>query len=105
MLVENTQSNHRKIGKIILGPGINEVDKRIWDEAMRNGYERSVRNLVDKGILDIKGDERLTIALVKNTYDVHLMRTWLEDAKGPLKGAIKKQIASIIGDEAERKEA
>jgi len=105
MLVENTQSNHRQIGSIYLGPGINEVDKKTWDEMMRNGYKRSVGKLIEAGILDVKDDERLTIALVKNTYDVHLMRTWLEDAKGPLKGAIKKQIATIIGDEEERKEA
>ena len=98
MLVENTQSNHRKIGTIILGPGINQVDKKEWDEMMRNGYKRSVDKLIDAGIIDVKTDERLTIALVKNTYDVYVLRDWLEEAKGPLKGAIKKQIATIIGD-------
>jgi len=102
MLVENTQSNHRQIGSIYLGPGVSQVDKKTWDEQMVKGYKRSVDRLVDAGILSIKEDGKVTIAVAANTYDIPTLRAWLVDAKGPLKGAIKKQISSIIGDEAEK---
>lgn len=105
MLIENTQSNHRQVGTIYLGPGINQVDSKKWNEVLKAGYKSSVNKLIEAGILVMRDDNKITIAVVGNTYDVPTLRSWLKEAKGPLKGAIKKQISTIIGDEEERKEA
>ena len=101
MLIENTMPNNRQIGTLYLMPGINQVDKDAWEGQMKRGYRRPVKGLVEEGILNIIDDSRVSVSLVKKTYDVKVLEEWLVDAKGPLKGAIKKQIATMTDDEKE----
>ena len=35
---------------------------------------------------------KLTVKQIEKTYDIDLLESWLEEAKGPIKGAIKKQL-------------
>ena len=59
---------------------------------------------LDEGVLNIVDESRINVGLVKKTYDVKVLEEWLQDAKGPLKGAIKKQLA-VMQAEPEDKEA
>ena len=92
MLIENTEPCARQVGEIYLIPGVNQIDKKEWERHLDNGYKRSIDKLLNVGILRIEPDEKVTIALVKKTYKVDILEEWLSEAKGPLKGAIKKQI-------------
>ena len=98
MLIKNTLPNVRQVGKIYLKPGFNDIDNGVWESQLKAGYRRSVQNLCDTGILEIEEESKVNIAIVKDTYDVHLLKSWLETAKGPLKGAIKKQLDLILDD-------
>jgi len=103
MLVENTQPNTRAIGKVYLGPGLNEVEKSVWDALKSAGYAGPIKELERDGIIKVHApDTKITIAMAEKTYDVAALRGWLEDAKGPLKGAIKKQL-DIITEGTEEK--
>lgn len=99
MLVENTQPNTRAIGKVYLGPGINDVETKTWEALKSQGFDGPIKELIKDGVLKIHASDKITIAMVEKTYEVPALKAWLVDAKGPLKGAIKKQLA-IIMDEA-----
>ena len=101
MLVENHQPCSRSIGSILLMPGVNRLDKKAWDLAMKGGYKKSVDGLVDDGTLSMVDDGKVTVALVSKTYDMEILEDWLVDAKGPVKGAIKKQIKELEPKESE----
>jgi hypothetical protein len=95
MLVENTEPCHRSIGHIYIQPGCNTVKDSVWEKLMDNGYRKSVGGLIEAGILIVHESLKPTQALVAKTYDLDLLEDWLTEAKGPLKGAIKKQIAIL----------
>lgn len=99
MLIENTQPNVRKVGPIYLHTGVNEVDSKKWASVVKSGYEKAITGLVQDGVLKITPEEdaKLTVATIESTYDVHLLDKWNESAKGPLKGAIRKQKEKILG--------
>jgi len=101
MLVENSEPCHRSIGSLYLQPGCNTVKDAEWERLMDNGYRRSVSKLIDAGILIVHESLKPTQALVAKTYDMELLEDWLSEAKGPLKGAIKKQI-SLLSDTEEK---
>jgi hypothetical protein len=92
MLVKNNLPNNRSIGDLYLNPGVNEIDPKRWDNLMAKGYDRPVRGLVEDSILEIIVADKITISLVKETYDLSVLHNWMDDAKGPLKGAIKAQL-------------
>ena len=104
MLVENKMPNSRQIGTLYLIPGVNQVDSDSWSRQLKNGYKRAVKALCDEGILSVIDESKINIGLVKKTYDVKVLEEWLQDAKGPLKGAIKKQL-EVMQAEPEYKEA
>lgn len=96
MFVENTQSNIRAIGGLYLGPGVNEVAEMRWERLKATGYETGINKLVDSGVLKVMGTAaKVTIALVEKTYKKEILEKWLTSARGPLKGAIKKQIELV----------
>jgi hypothetical protein len=99
MLIENTQPNVHKVGPIYILTGVNEVDSKEWASVLKSGYERAITALVKDGVFKITPDEdaKLTVATIESTYDVHLLDKWNESAKGPLKGAIRKQREKILG--------
>lgn len=101
MLIENTQPNVRKVGEIYLHTGVNEVDSKKWLKVIKGGYEKAIAGLVQDGVLKITPDDdaKLTVATIESTYDVHLLDKWNESAKGPIKGAIRKQKEKILGTE------
>ncbi len=99
-LVENTQPNTRAIGTLYLAPGINEVDQKLWEGLKAKTYKTGIQKLLDREILKIRGGtEKLTVALVEKTYDVKTLESMLDSARGPLKGAIRKQIKMITETE------
>jgi len=95
MLIKNNQPNHRSVGGIYLNPGVNKVDTQRWEGLMDEGYLKPVNGLVEDGIIEIYKEDKITIALVKETYDIDTLNSWRDDAKGPLKGAIKDQIKIV----------
>lgn len=98
ILVKNNEARNTSIGDLHLGPGVNEVDSVKWDALMAMGYKKSVMGMVEDGLLDIiDGDnvDKITISLVKETYMQDTLERWLDGAKGPLKGAIKKQLKLV----------
>jgi len=101
MLVENKEPRARAVGDLILIPGVNRVDKDKWKYLLSSGYKKVIEGLIDSGIMGIQDEGKLTVSIVQNTYDVRLLEEWLGDSKGPLKGAIKKQIALMTEDDKE----
>ena len=94
MLVENTEPKSRMIGPLHLIPGFNKIDDKEWDKlAQSSKWAKPIKGLIDFGLIKVDDvRKKITIDMVKKTYDVELLNTWLEKAKGPLKGAITKQI-------------
>ena len=98
MLIENMEPRARSIGSIYLMPGINHVDDKKWDHVMKSGFEKPVKGLINDRILTVTDNrEKLTIEMVKKTYDPILLEEWAADPKnkGPLRGAIRKQIKDL----------
>lgn len=106
MLVENTQPNTRAIGKVYLGPGITDVETKTWEGLKSQGFDGPIKELIRDGVIKVHAaDTKVTIAMVEKTYEVPTLRGWLQEAKGPLKGAIKKQIATITDDSGPEEKA
>lgn len=102
IIVKNNEARNTSIGNLHLIPGVNEVDSDKWDALMATGYKRAIAGMVEDGLIDlIDGDsvDKITISLVKETYLQDTLDRWLETAKGPLKGAIKKQMKLISIEE------
>jgi len=100
MLVEHTTPCARSIGNLYLIPGFNLVDDKRWDHLTAKGskWAKPIAGLIKEGILKIEdARKKLTIAMVEKTYDVTLLESWEADAsnKGPLRGAIKKQLKAM----------
>lgn len=98
MLIENTRPCHVSFRQLHLQPGCNSVNEKAWEGLSKIGYEKAIKGMVEEGHLVIHDNEKPSIALVAKTYDIPLLEEWLTTAKGPLKGAIKKQLA-IFQDE------
>jgi len=96
ILIENMQPNTRAIGSLSLGPGVNEVDQKVWEYLKAKPFKSGIQKLLDSGILKIRGGkEKLTVATVEKTYDVKTLESMLDEARGPIKGAIRKQLKMI----------
>jgi len=98
MLIEHTKPCSRFIGSLHLIPGINKVDDKRWDEMTKKGsiWSDPIKDLIALEVLKVSDPRtRPTVALVEKTYDVDLLEEWLVEAKGPLKGALKKQIKAM----------
>jgi len=108
MLVKYTRTNIHFIGKVTLRPGMNEVspkavkdftdrEKSAWKEMLAEGY-------VEK----VESKSAVTVKMVKETSDLSLLKEWETDSalKGPVKGAVRKQIAEIesVVDEIKAKQ-
>lgn len=107
MLVKNTKPRVIGIGTIYLIPGVNEVDDNDWLQAKEKGYARAISGLSETGEIEIIGKEEAskpTMKIVSETYDTELLKRWLVNAKGRLKGAIKDQI-DLIEEVEETEEA
>ena len=97
MLIENTKSQTRTIGELLLIPGVNKVTDSKWDEMVASKkWSKPIKGLIEDGILEVKdARQKLTIALVNKTYDVEVLREWQETAKGTILGAIRKQLEAL----------
>jgi len=95
MLVEHTRPQSRFIGDIHLIPGFNKIPDADWDAVANSPkWARPIKGLIEEGIIKVDdARKKITIAMVEKTYNVDLLNEWYEKAKGPLKGAITKQIA------------
>lgn len=102
MLVENTMIGARSIGSLILIPGFNQVSDTRWEAlAASSMFKGPIAGLIEDGAIVVTDAKaKLTIATVKKTYDRDLLLSWVQDAKGPLKGAIKEQMEAMkIGED------
>jgi len=97
MLIEHTRPQSRTIGAIELIPGYNKIDDKVWDAVANSPkWKKPIAGLVKDGIIKLDDvRKKITIAMVEKTYKVELLEEWLVKAKGPLKGAITKQIELI----------
>lgn len=95
MLVKNNEPRARAIGNIYLIPGINHVDDARWEHALKIGYQKAVDGMINESVIEVTDEkQKLTIEMVRNTYEINLLEEWLANPKhkGPLKGALKKQL-------------
>ena len=104
MLIENTLACSRFVGSLHLLPGVNEVTPEAWERNTAK-CKKTIDALTSNGELVLMGLEEkeaveLTPALVKKTYSVDLLETWLTDAKGSLKKAINKQLKVLTAEES-----
>lgn len=97
MLYEYTQPNIHIVGDIRFVPGMNDVkDSQI--KALTPSSKKYFKGLIETGyIVPHKTKAAITVKKVRETADLDLLRTWETDAslKGPIKGAVRKQIAEI----------
>jgi len=98
MLIEHTKPCSRFIGTVHLIPGFNQVEDKLWDEMTKKGsiWEKPIKDLIDQEVIKVSDPRtKPNVKTVEKTYNVELLAEWLVDAKGPLKAAIKKQIAAM----------
>ncbi len=97
MFVEHVNPNTRSVGGINLLPGINRIPDKQWDElAKSQKWAKPIKGLIEDGIIIVKdAREKITVALVNKTFDPELLDEWMETAKGPLLGAIRKQLEAL----------
>jgi hypothetical protein len=102
MLLQNMEPRTISLlAKVHLIPGVNEIDDKKW-AAVYSKQKRQVDAMVEEGRLKIvqdvatdggaKEESKITLALIKETYDTKLLEKWLPESQGRLKGAITKQI-------------
>ena len=103
LLIEWNRPCSVGIGEVKLGPGINQVKPFDWEKTLKKGYEKQIKAYQDSGDMVIHDAEKPSQAVISKTYDIDLLESWLEEAKGPLKGAVRNQIKSIK-DEWKRRE-
>lgn len=98
MLIEHTEPKSRTLGPIHLIPGFNKVDDKEWDALVNSAkWGKPIKGLISDGIIKVDDvRKKITIDMVKKTFNVDLLNGWLEKAKGPLKGAITKQIELML---------
>lgn len=91
---------------IHLMPGLNDIpdkkwksyrDDKRWERSFKGRLERGDISLVDEEITR-ESPEKVTIKMVNETFDSRILEDWLATAKGPLKGAIRKQIEKMKED-------
>ncbi len=97
MLIEFTEARSLSIGSLYLIPGINKVEDDVWDNLTKSAqWKNPIKGLIASGrLVVVDSREKVTQELVAKTYDVNLLEEWNEKAKGPLKGAIKKQLKAL----------
>ena len=108
MLVKYTQTNIRGIGKVTLKPGMNEVSPKAVKE-FTDRHKAVWKRLLEEGtIVKVVSKSSVTVKMVKETSDLALLKEWEKDSalKGPVKGAVRKQIAEIesVVDEIKAKQ-
>jgi hypothetical protein len=97
MLLENTKPQTRVLAGRVILPGMNKIDDSDWDSLLKSGqWGKPIKGLLEDEVL-IAHDARqkITIAMVNKTFDPAILNEWLESAKGPLKGAILKQLDAL----------
>ncbi len=103
MIVENTLNCSRFVGSLHLLPGVNEVTPEAWERNTRR-CKTVIEQLTTNGDLVILGEKKedvvvITPSLVKKTFNIDLLETWLVDAKGSTKKAINKQLKVLTAEE------
>jgi len=85
------------MGGIRFTPGVNEVDEkklRALTPALKASYKRKLSEGV---LVELEKKTSLTAKMVRETADLTLLHSWEADKtiKGPIKTAVRKQIAEI----------
>lgn len=100
MLINNTQAHVKNIhGRIILPPGVSDVDPRVWDDAttvtVKGGEKKNhpmIQHWLDAGeiVVQNKSEKRQSlsdltvksaVALVEQTLTADLLKLWSETEK------------------------
>lgn len=100
---ERAKGKGDKRENIQLQPGINPVEKALWEEAKK---VKTVRCLLDEGRLVERGptadgtlkdiQEAQAIKLIKETFAIKLLQGWLLEEKRPnVKKAVQQQLDTI----------
>ena len=108
MLVKYTRTNIHFIGKVILKPGINEVSPKAVKD-FNDHHKAAWKEMLAQGVIEkVQSKSAVTVKMVKETSDLSLLKEWETDSalKGPVKGAVRKQIAEIesVVDEIKAKQ-
>lgn len=108
MLLKNNEARCLGLSDSIhLMPGVNKIKDSLWIKATKEGskFKRGIEGKISQGSVEIVQDvdssekpAKVTIKLVEQTYDSRILNEWLEDAKGPLKGAIRAQLDKMKED-------
>lgn len=103
MLVEHTNPCSLGIGNLYLIPGWNQIDDARWDALVTSKkWGKAIKGYIKEEVINLKDNrEKLTIAIVEKTFDPNLLSSWSADEKnkGPLRGAIRKQIAGLAAED------
>lgn len=98
MLVENKEAKARSMGKIYLLPGVNDVNDVKWKRHAEGKWKGPIEGLIEDGTIVVHdASKKLTVEIVKKTYDAALLEEWALEPKnkGPLRGAINKQLKLV----------
>lgn len=104
MLVENKEAKARSIGKIYLLPGINDVNDLKWKRHAEGKWKGPIAGLIEDEVIVVHDvTKKLTVEIVKKTYDRALLEEWALEPKnkGPLRGAINKQLKLMAVEKKE----
>ena len=98
MLVKYTRPNIHFFGNLKFTPGLNKIDRKVFDKTLTPHQKKHYKLMKDQGIFEeIKETASVTAKMVKETADLSLLEAQEGDKtiKGPVKTAIRKQITEI----------
>jgi len=81
MFIESNMPRTLDVGGVYIQPFINQVDNKVWNKLMTEGYEPYVNSLIAKGELIIHSVKKPTVEIVKKTYDMALLKSWESDKR------------------------
>jgi hypothetical protein len=102
MLIDNLKPRVIYVGGRILIPGINQMTDLDKERLQKAGYWSSLEEMQRDEEIVFVVDEKPTASIIKKTYDEVLLKSWLSEAKAPLKAAIEAQLKKLT-DESEGK--
>jgi hypothetical protein len=110
VLVQNTSGNVYNLadGRILLPPGSKEVNKAVWEEALRRSPMTASR--VEKGLLVVHGESLADLppakakALVVDTWDMGQLQAWTQDKRKSVAAAAQANLDALMSKRKEQQE-
>lgn len=98
MFIDNLKPRVIYVGGRILIPGINQVNDLDKERLQKAGYWSSLEDMEKEDEILFFAEEKVTVSIVKKTYDEMLLKSWVTDAKPSVKAAIEAQLQKLKGE-------